>query len=99
MGASCGGYGIDEDDYIKMGLEPNHAYSILDVRTLELELELEPSRRLVRLRNPWGKYSWKGKWSGEDHVTWKNQQWLKDELHPKAGAEGIFWMDFYDFMQ
>ena len=34
MGASCGGHNINEQEYYDVGLEPNHAYSILDVRQI-----------------------------------------------------------------
>ncbi len=34
MGASCGGYNIVEEDYFSVGLEPSHAYSILNVKQL-----------------------------------------------------------------
>ena len=90
MGASCGGYQVCEQDYTKMGLEPNHAYSLLDVRCLGAE-------RLVRLRNPWGKFSWKGRWSDQDSV-WRSHPALKEQLQPRGGEQGIFWMDFMDFM-
>lgn len=94
MGASCGGYQVNEQDYTKMGLEPNHAYSVLDVCCLEVE----QSERLVRLRNPWGKHSWRGKWSDQDSV-WRRYPILKEQLQPRGGEQGIFWMDFLDFMK
>ena len=78
---------------MEMGLERNHAYSILDV----ISLELDGSRRLLRLRNPWGKSSWRGRWSDYD-VVWRNTEWLREGLH-RAGGEGIFWIEFDDFMR
>jgi len=90
MGASCGGYAINEEDYYATGLEPNHAYSILNVR------QLSTGERLIRLRNPWRKYSWKGDWSDND-VRWTPQ--LRDELQVMGADEGIFWMNIRDFYQ
>ena len=95
MGASCGGFSINEQDYIEVGLEPNHAYSILDVRQLNLG---EGSRKLLRLRNPWRKYSWKGNWSDQDPI-WKSSPQLEAELHPLGADEGIFWIEFEDFIK
>lgn len=93
MGASCGGYEAHQQDYINIGLEQNHAYSILDVRCVDMERSL----RLLRLRNPWGKFSWKGKWSDSDPI-WKNRADLMEDLQPRGGEQGIFWIEFSDFM-
>lgn len=94
MGASCGGYETDQQDYSRVGLEPNHAYSILDVRCLETETSL----RLIKLRNPWGKFSWRGNWSDSDPI-WKSKPQLKEQLQPRGGEQGIFWIEFTDFMR
>jgi calpain-15 len=88
MSASCGG---DRDEESLNGLESNHAYSLLDVRQLGNE-------RLVRLRNPWGKYSWKGSWSDKDS-RWSSQPWLREELQAVGGEAGVFWMAAQDFFK
>jgi len=53
--------GIDEGG----GLVDGHAYSIIAVFMSEDE-----STKLLRIRNPWGKFEWDGAWSDTDADNW-----------------------------
>lgn len=92
MGASCGGGNlqINEEEYVNVGLRPRHAYSVMDVRDEGNQL------RLVKLRNPWGHFSWKGDWS-DDSPLWTRE--LKAILMPRGADEGVFWMCFKDVIK
>lgn len=68
-----------------IGLESDHAYSILDARQVN-------SQRLVRLRNPWGEKEWKGSLS-ENLTKWPKS--LKQKLSTSSANDGVFWMRMY----
>jgi len=52
-------------DGFKTGIMTGHAYGIIDVFELRDENMANPRKthRILRIRNPWGKLEWKGKWS------------------------------------
>ncbi|PSN37268.1 Calpain-D [Blattella germanica] len=52
--------------------------------------------RLLRLRNPWGHYSWKGDWS-DDSPIWTPQ--LREILMPHGASDGVFWISFEDVLK
>lgn len=72
------------------GLVEGHAYSLISAVAAG-------GFRLVKLRNPWGQHEWNGAWA-DDSGEWDEHPELKDELCPQSGADGLFYMDFDDFI-
>eukprot|EP00455_Lapot_gusevi_P015017 TRINITY_DN17575_c0_g1_i1.p1 TRINITY_DN17575_c0_g1~~TRINITY_DN17575_c0_g1_i1.p1 ORF type:complete len:330 (-),score=56.75 TRINITY_DN17575_c0_g1_i1:53-1042(-) len=70
-----------------VGIVQGHAYSLLDVQEVD-------GNKLVKLRNPWGNFEWKGAWSDGD-AKWTER--IKNKLHYVNADDGVFWMDFVDF--
>ncbi|EYB98912.1 hypothetical protein Y032_0127g1413 [Ancylostoma ceylanicum] len=90
MGCSCGAgkRAVNEEVFRRNGLLAKHAYSVLDVRQ-------EGEHRLLRLRNPWGSFVWKGKWSN----NWNGwPQDLKRKLLSGEPSTGTFWISYDDFL-
>eukprot|EP00761_Pharyngomonas_kirbyi_P011973 gb/GECH01011999.1/.p1 GENE.gb/GECH01011999.1/~~gb/GECH01011999.1/.p1 ORF type:complete len:575 (+),score=114.10 gb/GECH01011999.1/:1-1725(+) len=71
------------------GVVAGHAYSLLDIR------ETRDGHCLLKLRNPWGMFEWRGAFSDRDTRRWTSS--LLKELDYKRGDDGVFWMEFRDF--
>lgn len=94
MGCSCGAGKriVVDEEYQKLGLMTKHAYSILDVR------QYGPYK-LLRIRNPWGTYVWKGEWSPSWPGWQNNENYKRDLDYYKIRQEaGTFWMPFEKFV-
>jgi calpain-15 len=73
------------------GLVAGHAYSLLDAKSFSGGIHL------VRLRNPWGTFEWKGAWS-DDAPEWKTHPKIQRLIKPSADNDGSFWMNWDDFI-
>jgi hypothetical protein len=84
------------------GLVAGHAYSLLravevtERTTANLPKPGAKTYKLVQLRNPWGTYEWKGKWSDKSS-HWKKYPSIAKQLKFEAADDGTFWMSFDDF--
>jgi len=69
-------------DGVDTGIMSGHAYSLNDVfEILNEEKEGErKTHRLLRIRNPWGRGEWKGKWSDESEEIEKYANKLEDYI-------------------
>eukprot|EP01029_Cantina_marsupialis_P017185 TRINITY_DN3858_c0_g1_i1.p1 TRINITY_DN3858_c0_g1~~TRINITY_DN3858_c0_g1_i1.p1 ORF type:complete len:951 (+),score=238.09 TRINITY_DN3858_c0_g1_i1:136-2988(+) len=72
------------------GLVSGHAYAVLDAKEA-------CGVKLLRVKNPWARQSWNGKYSANDSVNWTSA--LKralqyDQMREMEKDNGIFWIDF-----
>ena len=73
----------------RQGISEQHAYSIMDAVEAK-------GHRLVKLRNPWGRKEWDGKWSdGSKEWTAEWMQLLKHQF----GNDGVFWISYEDLLK
>jgi len=86
---SCGksnrGEARDEDK----GIVAGHAYSLID--TVEYE-----NFKLMKLRNPWGEFEWKGDW-GDNSDMWDKHPSAKKACKYENKDDGAFWIEFQDW--
>ncbi|KAL9647931.1 hypothetical protein ABK040_008202 [Willaertia magna] len=88
MGSSISSSRGEQQDEAK-GIVAGHAYAILDVKETS-----DKKYKLIKLRNPWGCFEWKGAWSDSSR-NWTFQ--YRKELGQETKDDGIFWMGFQDF--
>jgi len=80
------------EDESPEGVLWSRAYSLLDVQ------ETSNGKRLLRLRNPWGKKEWRGAWSdGSKEWSMPENGGLQQELEYEFLDDGTFWMEYQDF--
>jgi len=69
------------------GIVENHAYTVVSVHETE-------GHKLVRIRNPWGNFEWKGDFS-DSSALWTDS--LKKAVQCENSENGIFYMSIRDF--
>ena len=87
---------INEESIKNQGLVPLHAYTLVGALILE-DKEYKINYKLVKIRNPWGKKEWNGKWS-DNCNNWKNENFKKLANYGKCDDDGLFYMEFDDFI-
>ncbi|KAL7920778.1 hypothetical protein ACQKWADRAFT_321890 [Trichoderma austrokoningii] len=73
----------------RKGILELHSYSIQKAVDIN-------GKRLLRLKNPWGKGEWKGAWS-DGSKEW-TPEWL-EKLGHRFGDDGDFWIAYEDLLQ
>jgi hypothetical protein len=92
------------------GILAGHAYSILDVFEIPKPRgKKRKTSRLLRIRNPWGRKEWNGKWCDDSVETKQNKERIEQKLNEKykgtsekinlSQEDGTFLMCFSDFRQ
>lgn len=80
--------GMDPEN--EAGIVPGHAYTIVSVVEVD-------GIQLLQLRNPWGRFEWKGDYCDGSKLWTKS---LLAQIRPVfSDADGMFWMTFKDFLR
>ena len=103
--ATVGTGSMSSSDEERTGLVSGHAYAVLSVHEIPRSSEgsaaaspghMNDTLKLVRLKNPWAKTVWKGRFSPSDTGSWTPQ--LQGLLGAGAGTQhrddGTFFIDF-----
>lgn len=81
----------NDGDYDEFQIASYHHYSLLAARRVK-----DKSNNLVticKLRNPWGRFEWKGDWSDESDC-WTPE--LKEAVGHTVEEDGTFWISYQD---
>lgn len=75
-----------------LGLLSDHSYTLLGCANVKDNAGEDCM--IVCIRNPWGKFEWRGDWSDES-PKWTEE--AKELVGFVEGEDGIFWMSFVDW--
>ena len=81
--------GLDGTKIDAVGLVPGHAYTIISVFDINKDL------KLLKIRNPWGSFEWKGDYS-DNSPLWTDD--LKKKVNYLNLDDGSFYMRLTDFL-
>ncbi|XP_039668359.1 calpain-2 catalytic subunit-like [Perca fluviatilis] len=76
-------------------LVKGHAYSVTGTAQVEHQGE---TKKLIRIRNPWGQVEWTGAWS-DNSMQWRQISSEDRERLSHRSEDGEFWMSFTDFLR
>jgi hypothetical protein len=83
-------------DALKPEINSNYFYAVLNA--LEVEVQDQPTTRLIKLRNPWGPHTFKGDYGPESpHWDEDLKGLLKYDPAVDPGS-GIFWITLQEFL-
>ena len=74
------------------GIVEGHAYTVKRIYSFK-------KYKLLNLRNPWGQFEWKGKWSDNDTKTWNSHKEIAKKIGFVAADDGAFWIQYDDFLK
>ena len=84
----------------KMGLKANHVYSITKLSQFKIRNGIShTTETLVRIRNPWGEWEWKGAWSDYSDEMKALKPRKKRQYGIKIDNDGEFYMRMTDFVK
>lgn len=75
------------------GLVKNHSYSLIGVYEFDTD---EGRVQLIKIRNPWGQFEWKGDWSDKS-ALWTPE--IADYVGQNYVDDGIFFISLEDYVQ
>uniref|UniRef100_A0A0N4Z6I2 Calpain catalytic domain-containing protein n=1 Tax=Parastrongyloides trichosuri TaxID=131310 RepID=A0A0N4Z6I2_PARTI len=81
---------LSNEEQERTGLVELHAYAVLDLREID-------GVKLLKLKNPWTHYEWKGNYSDTDKTRWTPslmKTLCYDPKSPHNNDDGIFWIDY-----
>jgi len=90
---NCGGV---KDAGVAKGLVQGHAFSLLQVVSVQKTALSNDFFRFVQIRNPWGTGEWTGAWSDKSDL-WNQYPHVKKGLNFIERDDGAYWMQWEDF--
>jgi len=87
LGCAANAPGATVEMETPLGILLLHAYGILSIHEVE-------GNKLLKIRNPWGRHEWKGRWS-DGSKEWTPA--IQKKLNVIFEDDGTFYMEFSDF--